>query len=154
MAELFDMETERFLLRRWRDADREPFARMNADPTVMEFYPAAALSRRKRRHGRPHQDAFCAAWFWPWAAELRETGEFIGYVGLAVPHFVAAFTPCVEIGWRLASDSVGEGARDRRRPRGAFATALNSSRCREIVSFTVPANIAFAPGDGETGHVP
>ncbi|HEY9424520.1 MAG TPA: GNAT family N-acetyltransferase, partial [Microterricola sp.] len=32
--------TERLLLRRWTDADREPFARMNADPAVMEHFPA------------------------------------------------------------------------------------------------------------------
>jgi ribosomal-protein-alanine N-acetyltransferase len=38
------------------------------------------------------------------AADLAESGEFIGFIGLAVPAFEAAFTPCVEIGWRLAAE--------------------------------------------------
>jgi hypothetical protein len=38
----------------------------------------------------------------PWPVEVRTSGEFIGFVGLAVPTWEAAFTACTEIGWRLA----------------------------------------------------
>jgi RimJ/RimL family protein N-acetyltransferase len=40
MAELIELETERLRLRQWIELDREPFARLNADPRVMEFFPS------------------------------------------------------------------------------------------------------------------
>ena len=79
------LRTERLILRRPREADREPFARMNADPRVMEFFPATllreesdALMERIKAHREQHGFSWCAA-------ELQDTGEFIGFIGLAVP---------------------------------------------------------------------
>jgi RimJ/RimL family protein N-acetyltransferase len=132
--------TDRLLLRRWRESDREPFARMNADPRVMEFFPrplsldeSNQLVDRIEAHFEEHS-------FGPYAAELAEDHSFIGYIGLAVPEFSSHFTPCVEIGWRLAAAQWGrglatEGAREI--VRHAFGElALN-----ELVSFTVPGNL-------------
>jgi RimJ/RimL family protein N-acetyltransferase len=134
------IETERLLLREWRDADREPFARMNADPRVMEFFPAtltveetAAMLERVRAHGERHG-------FGWWAAELKETGAFIGFIGLAVPYFEAHFTPCVEIGWRLAAEYWGRGLATEG-ARAALQYGFDVLGLREIVSFTVPANV-------------
>jgi RimJ/RimL family protein N-acetyltransferase len=149
-AELCEMETERLLLRRWRDADRAPFARLNADPTVMEFYPAPlsaeesdAMVDRIESHFRQHG-------FGPWAAELRETGEFIGYVGLAVPRFVAHFTPCVEIGWRLAAEQWGKGLATEG-ARAVLRYAFEVLALLEVVSFTVPANVHSRRGMEKLG---
>jgi len=133
-------ETERLILREWTKADREPFARMNRDPRVMEFMPALmsrqesdGLADRIEAHFRKHGFGLCAA-------ELRENYSFIGFVGLSVPAFEAAFTPCVEIGWRLAADHWGrglatEGAREMVRY-GFEMMGLDA-----LVSFTAPANI-------------
>ena len=85
-------ETERLILRRWRASDREPFARMNADPRVMEFFPSVltreesdrTLTDRIQPHFEKHGFGLCAV-------ELRETGEFAGFIGLAVPSFEAHF---------------------------------------------------------------
>jgi RimJ/RimL family protein N-acetyltransferase len=93
-------QTDRLILTHWQPSDREPFSRLNADSRVMEFMPAL-LSRgesdrmadRIEEHFREHGFGLCAA-------ELREDHSFIGFVGLSVPAFQAAFTPCVEIGWR------------------------------------------------------
>ena len=140
MADFGGIETERLLLRRWREADREPFARMNADPRVMEYFPALLSpyeSDRLIEHINAH---FERHGFGLWAAELRATGEFIGYVGLAIPHFDAAFTPCVEIGWRLDATHWGRGLATE----GARALAhhaFNVLGLTEIVSFTVPGNL-------------
>jgi RimJ/RimL family protein N-acetyltransferase len=134
------LETPRLLLRPWRASDREPFARLNADPHVMEFFPAlltpaetyAAMDRIEAHH-QSHG-------FGLLAAELRTTGEFIGYLGLAVPNFETAFTPCVEIGWRLAVEHWGHGYATEGAQalmHHAFATLMLS----EVVSFTVPANL-------------
>jgi RimJ/RimL family protein N-acetyltransferase len=140
MAEVCDIETERLRLRRWRDADRAPFARLNADPTVMEFYPAPLSAEESDAMVDRLESHFLQHGFGPWAAELRETNEFIGYVGLAVPRFVAAFTPCVEIGWRLAAEQWGKGLATE----GACAViryAFEVLALPEVVSFTVPANV-------------
>ncbi len=97
------VETPRLILRPWRDADREPFAGMNADPRVMRYFPST-LTRAESDDLADRAGAFLAEHgFGPLAAELRETGEFIGYIGLWIPTFEAHFTPCVEIGWRLAT---------------------------------------------------
>ncbi len=106
---MLTLKTERLILREWNEADREPFARMNADARVMEYLgePMAReqsdeVADRIEAHFRAHGFGLCAA-------ELAESGEFIGFIGLAVPTFEAAFTPCVEIGWRLAAEYWGAG---------------------------------------------
>jgi RimJ/RimL family protein N-acetyltransferase len=133
--------TARLLLRRWRDPDRELFARLNADPRVMQFFPAP-LSRAESDALVDRAEAhFATHGFGPFAAELRETGRLIGFTGLMVPAFEAHFTPCVEIGWRLDASVwnhglATEGARE------VLRYAFEDLRLAEVVSFTVPANLA------------
>ena len=135
-----NLRTERLILRGWRDVDREPFARMNCDPAVMEHFPALlsreesdALVDRAEAHLKQHE-------FGLWAAELDETGEFIGYIGLVIPQFEAAFTPCVEIGWRLAREHWGKGLATEG-ARSLVRHAFDVVSLAELVSFTVPANV-------------
>src|SRR4051812_45550739 len=101
--------TERLHLRPWRREDRGPFAALNADPRVMEFLPkilddreSDALAERIEHHVERHG-------FGLWAVEVPGVAPFIGFVGLSVPTFEAHFTPCVEVGWRLAFDHWGKG---------------------------------------------
>jgi RimJ/RimL family protein N-acetyltransferase len=61
-----------------------------------------ALVDRIEAHFRCHGFGLCAV-------ELRDDRSFVGFIGLAVPTFEAHFTPCVEIGWRLAADCWGRG---------------------------------------------
>jgi RimJ/RimL family protein N-acetyltransferase len=134
------LATERLILRAWREEDREAFARMNRDPAVMEFFPALltpaesdALVDRAEAHIAAHG-------FGPWAVELKSTGEFIGFIGLSTPRFEAHFTPCVEIGWRLAAAHWGRGLATE----GAHAVAaygLGKLGLNELVSFTSENNI-------------
>ncbi len=134
------IETERLILRPWSDSDREPFARLNADSRVMEFISAPlsregsdALVRRATEHFERHG-------FGPWAAELKETGDLIGFIGLFIPSFEAHFTPCVEIGWSLAFDHWGRGLATE----GAaevLRAGFDEFGLDEIVSFTTAANL-------------
>jgi RimJ/RimL family protein N-acetyltransferase len=132
--------TERLVLRHWREADREPFARLNADARVMEFM-AGPLSRKEsdllveriEAHFRERGFGLCAA-------ELRRDGSFIGFVGLAVPAFECAFTPCVEIGWRLAADHWGQGLATEG-AREMVQYAFDGIGLDALVSFTVPGNV-------------
>jgi len=131
--------TERLILRNWHEADREPFARMNADPRVMEFMPHSlsaqesnTLADRIEAHFREHGFGLCAV-------ELRRDGSFLGFIGLNVPSFHAAFTPCVEVGWRLAAHCWGQGLATEG-AREIVRYGFHVLGLEELVSFTVPAN--------------
>lgn len=131
--------TERLILRRWKESDREPFAEMNADPRVMEFLPAI-LTRAESDDFMDRIEAqFAARGFGLLAAERRESGEFIGYVGLFVPGFEAWFTPCVEIGWRLAAQWWGRGLATEA-ARAVMQYGFEMAGLKEIVSFTAIGN--------------
>lgn len=133
------IETERLLLRRWKELDRQPFARMNADSRVMEFMPPLSRAESDLLIDRI-ESRFRERGFGLYAAELRQEQLFIGFIGLAVPAFQAHFTPCVEIGWRLAADHWGRGLATE----GALAVvrhAFGPLALDALVSFTVPANL-------------
>ena len=140
MSRKMALATERLLLRRWRDEDREPFARMNCDAAVMEFFPAL-LTRAESDSLMDRAEAhFAAHGFGPWAAELKATGEFIGYIGLFIPRFEAHFTPCVEIGWRLDAPYWGRGLATEA-ARAAAKHAFGELGLKELVSFTSESNV-------------
>lgn len=135
------LRTHRLLLRPWRAADRAPFAALNADPEVMRHF-TGTLTRDKsdvlvdwvERHFEIHG-------FGPCALELVEGGEFIGFTGLSIPEFETAFTPCVEIGWRIAREHWGRGYATEA-ARAAVAYGFDTLGLGEIVAFTVPPNSA------------
>src|SRR5436309_1687387 len=96
------LASSRICLRRWRDEDRDTFAAMNADARVMEFFRSPlgreasdAMVDRIEKHFDKHG-------FGLWAIEVPGVAPFIGFAGFDVAQFAAPFTPCVEIGWRLA----------------------------------------------------
>jgi len=133
------LETPRLLLRPWREPDLVAFAALNADPMVMEHFPSVldrsasdALAGRVQSH-------FDRYGFGLWAVELPGVEDFIGFIGLAVPSFTAHFTPCVEVGWRLARPHWGQGYATEG-ARAAVEFGFGRAGLREIVSFTPPAN--------------
>jgi len=136
-----ERRTERLLLRGFRGEDLRPLAELNADPRVMEHFPApmtldesAAQLARFRQHWAEHG-------FGWWAVEVPGVAPFIGWVGLARPRFEAHFTPCVEVGWRLAAAFWNRGyATEGAREALGFGWELRSPRLEEIVAFTVPGN--------------
>jgi RimJ/RimL family protein N-acetyltransferase len=134
------LSTPRLILRRWREQDREPFARMNADPVVMEFMPACLTRTESDRLVTRFEAHFERHGFGPFAVEISETGAFIGFVGLLIPSFEARFTPCIEIGWRLASEYWGRGFATEAAQR-VLEEAFSWWKLSEVVSFTVPGNV-------------
>jgi ribosomal-protein-alanine N-acetyltransferase len=136
-----ELRTPRLLLRRWRDADLEPFAALNADPRVMEFFPAvltpAESDRLVRERILPH---FAEHGYGLWAVEVPGVTEFAGFVGLVEQTFVAPFTPCVEVGWRLDARYWGRGYATE----GAHAAldhGFGVAGLDEIVSLTAVTNV-------------
>jgi RimJ/RimL family protein N-acetyltransferase len=134
------LRTDRLVLRPWRDADRAPFAALNADPQVMQFFPRT-LTRAESDAvvGRIH-DHFVRHGFGFWAVEASGVADLVGAIGILVPAFEAAFTPCVEVGWRLARQYWGRGYATEGAS-AALAFGFGQLDLDEIVSFTVPANL-------------
>lgn len=134
------LHTERLLLRRWTDADREPFARLNADPEVAR-YLAGPMTRvdSDRLVDRIEAD-FDADGFGLWAVEVSDRGQFIGYTGLSRPRFTAHFTPAVEVGWRMARSAWGHGYATEAAG-AALGHGFGPAGLGEIVSFTTRANL-------------
>ena len=134
------LKTERLVLRSWRKSDREIFARLNADPLVMEHFPGV-LSHAESDSFADRIDAhFKDHAFGLWAVEVPGEADFIGFVGLAVPGFDAHFMPAVEVGWRLDKAYWGRGFATEA-AHAAVADGFERVGLAEIVSFTTPANI-------------
>jgi RimJ/RimL family protein N-acetyltransferase len=139
MTEDRTITTDRLLLRQWRQADLDPLAHLNADPRVMAHFPAA-LSRAESDAAAQRWRGQIAERGWGlWAAELRSSGELIGFVGLQVPSAALPFSPCVEVGWRLAHEHWGHGYATEG-ARAALKFGFEQLGLAEIVSFTTLGN--------------
>jgi ribosomal-protein-alanine N-acetyltransferase len=134
-----EIRTHRLLLRGWRAEDREPFAAMNADPAVREYF-RSVLSRDESDSQADWIEAeLSERRFGLWAVEIPGVTPFAGFTGLSVPAFKADFTPCVELGWRLAREHWGHGYATEA-ARAAVEFGFTQMGLDEIVAFTVPAN--------------
>ena len=136
MADPIEVATVRLRLRQWRDADRAPFAALNADPLVMKYF-ASVISREASDRSIDVWQAELAERGWSnWAVEKVQGGEFIGFVGLSVPRRAELpFMPCVEIGWRLGRAFWGQGYATEA-ARAALRVGFERLGLPEIVAFT------------------
>jgi RimJ/RimL family protein N-acetyltransferase len=135
-----ELRTERLLLRDWQDGDLAPFAAMNADRAVMEHFPDVLSREDSDRTAERIRSHIRERGFGMWAVEVVGEAPFIGFVGLMNPRFVAHFTPCVEVGWRLAHaywnrGYATEGAR------AALRAGFEGLGLEEIVAITVAKNV-------------
>lgn len=134
------IETERLILRPWREADREPYAAMSADPEVMRWLGRGPMSRvesdaqldRFEAGADPRGLGFLAA-------ERRGDGALLGYIALAPIPFEPAIPQGWEIGWRLARPYWGEGYASE----GAAALLAHgfAAGLAEVLSFTATSNL-------------
>ena len=132
------LETERLILRGWDDADLAPFADLNADPEVMRYFPAPldrAESDRMVQIARQRWAERGMCW---WAVQPKD-GDFIGFVGLNSPGMQTHFTPCVEVGWRLARTAWGKGYATEA-ARASLDWGFQEEGLDQIVSFTATQN--------------
>lgn len=137
---IIEAETERLLLRQWHESHLEPFYRLNADPRVMEFFPTPLnraqsdrVAARCQAHIEEHGWGF-------WAVELKDSGAFVGFVGLNIPTATLPFSPCVEIGWRLAVEHWGKGLATEA-AKESLRIGFEVVQLPEIVSFAVISNV-------------
>ena len=139
MTLIIEPTTKRLWLRQWRENDRAPFAALNADPEVMQYFPGT-LNRFQSDlwidfvRGEIDHEGWGL-----WALQHIHSGAFLGALGLHVVEFEAPFTPAVEIGWRLARRYWGHGFAPEA-AMAALSVGFDQLGLDEIVSFTVPEN--------------
>ncbi|MEO9200713.1 MAG: GNAT family N-acetyltransferase [Antricoccus sp.] len=132
--------TDRLILRQWRDSDYAPFASLNADAEVMEHFPSVLTRGESDAMAQRCQDRIDQDGWGLWALESRDSGDFIGFTGLAAPRFEAHFTPTVEIGWRLRRSAWANGYASEA-ARAALRFGFEELKRGEIVSFTPSENL-------------
>lgn len=134
------IETERLILRTWRKEDTDPYFQINQDLKVIEFL-LGPLTMEQVNDFIPainnHQDK---RGYTLWAVELKETGELMGFIGLNYTDWASHFTPTVEVGWRLGSQYWGKGF-STEGAKASLEYGFKQCGLKEIVSFTVPANV-------------
>lgn len=135
MTSIIELTTHRLRLRQWQPSDFELFAALNADSTVMEYFPAP-LSRPDSDAMALRCQALIAERGWGlWAVETLASQQFIGYVGLHIPSADLPCSPCVEIGWRLARIHWGQGYATEA-AKASLKVGFEQLELPEIVSFT------------------
>jgi RimJ/RimL family protein N-acetyltransferase len=133
------LRTERLLLRRWREEDRDAFAALNGDPVVMEHFPAPLTRARSDLVFDLFDLDFEANGFGIWSVDEVRSGELVGFAGLARVSFLAHFTPAVEVGWRLVPPAWGRGYATEA-ARAALGFAFETIGLDEVVSLAATTN--------------
>lgn len=95
--------------RPYEESDIEYLAKINADERVMEFFPSVQSVERTSEFVSRMMDAQDKYGFCYFAVETLVDARLIGFIGLCKQTYEAEFTPCVDIGWRLAYDTWGRG---------------------------------------------
>ena len=134
-----ELETPRLRLLAWQARHIAPFGEMNADPEVMRYFAATLTLEQTKASVEAWRSQFAERGWSNWAVELKDSGTFIGFVGLSVPRRQLPFSPCVEVGWRLARRFWGHGYATEG-AKASLAVGFGQLGLAEIVSFTALAN--------------
>ncbi|AYN26107.1 MULTISPECIES: GNAT family N-acetyltransferase [Buttiauxella] len=134
-----EYQTERLILRLWKQSDREPFAAMNASPEVMRYFPNTRTREESDNMVNAVEQILADKGWGLWAVEEKSSGAFIGFVGLNIPGYELPFSPVIEIGWRLDKPFWGKGYAPEA-ARKALEIGFNQYAMDEIVAFTALEN--------------
>lgn len=134
------LETERLILRQWKERDYFPFIKMGLDPKVMEYFPSLLSEDESLEFINKAKEIIDKNKWGFWAIELKQSREFIGFIGLHNQPEQFNFSPCVEIGWRLAKEYWGKGYATEG-AKAALEYAFNNLNLNKVVSFTADSNI-------------
>jgi len=126
-------------MRRWREQDLAPFAALNADPLVMEHFPATLSHQESGALVGHIERGFREHGYGLWALELPGEASFIGFTGLAQVRGDVPFAPAVEVGWRLARQFWGRGLASEA-ARASLAFGFDVHGMPEIVAYTAMNN--------------
>ncbi|MCM0019446.1 MAG: GNAT family N-acetyltransferase [Tagaea sp.] len=135
------LRTERLILRPWTQADRAPFAAMNADPEVRRFFASLQTRAESDKSADFLAGQFARTPYGPWAVEIPGETAFAGFVGPWETPLDVRPHGSVEIGWRLARAFWSRGYATEA-ARAALDFVFREEHLDRIVAFVVPTNIA------------
>jgi RimJ/RimL family protein N-acetyltransferase len=133
------IQTDRLILRAWRDADRPDMAAMQADPEVMHDYPAPLTRAESDMRVDRYQSAIARLGFGRWVMARRDNGAFLGYVGVMPIFDDHPCAPGVEIGWRMTRAAWGFGYASEGAA-AALRDGFERMRFGEVIAYTAPTN--------------
>jgi RimJ/RimL family protein N-acetyltransferase len=131
--------TDRLIMRRWRPSDIEPYAALNADPEVMRYFPSTLTRAETEEHIARIEARFESHGAGLWALEVAETGQLIGFTGLAAMRDGVPGAGGTEVGWRLARSAWHQGYASEA-ARAALRVGFNGLGLDEIWSITAVLN--------------
>ena len=134
MAQITKLETERLIMRQWLPSDYSLFSVINADPAVMKYYPNIFTEQKSNEFAKKCETLISNNGWGFWAVELKNSSEFIGFVGLHNPEAKLPFSPCTEIGWRISNLYWGHGYATEA-GNAALKFAFEQLKLDEVISF-------------------
>lgn len=133
------LETPRLIIRPWKMSDLEPFAQLNADSDVMRYFPAP-LTKVESDALAERIQSFISIYGWGfWAVELKQNQKFIGFTGLLYQPEQFDFSPCTEIGWRLAKEYWHKGYATEA-AKACLDFAFQRLEINEVIAITATTN--------------
>ena len=139
-------ETDRLLIRNWRDDDIDLFHEINSDPQVMEFFPFRRNRQQALEMMQTIQKKIAETSYGFFALEQKSDGSPIGFGGLAIVG-VEPLMPAdtVKVGWRLAKPPTGEKGSLQRPEARFYASASRSAVWKRSCRSRSPTTIAPRP---------
>jgi len=146
------IKTPRLVLRQWKASDQEPYIQLNRDTDVMEFFPSVLSNKETLAQIEKISNHISQFGYGLFALERKDNHKFIGFTGLSHPGFKSAFTPCVEIAWRLSRANWDQGFATEA-AKACLDFALNTLKLSEIYAFTSVYNVRSEQVMVKTGMV-
>ncbi|MGL4184745.1 MAG: GNAT family N-acetyltransferase [Thiotrichaceae bacterium] len=133
------IETNRLILRNWCDEDYSAFARLNADPRVMRYFPACLSTTESDALAERLRSLITQQDWGIWAVVLKQSNEFIGFTGLYGPTTDFTIEPSIEVAWRFATQYWGKGYATEAAS-AVIAFGFEQINLAEIIAFTAVVN--------------
>lgn len=129
--------------RNWFDTDLPKMTAINSDAEVMKHFPSIQTTQQTQEFIARMQSQFVAKGFCYFAVETIEKNEFIGFIGISQQTYEADFTPCIDIGWRIAKQhwSLGYATEGAKRVLNYAFDDLNISKILSIAPAVNNASI-------------
>ncbi|WP_341666788.1 GNAT family N-acetyltransferase [Alcaligenes sp. SDU_A2] len=140
MSSPISLNTARLLLRPWQTSDLPAFARLNADPQALQYYPATLDRAQSDALAQRSQHLIEQQGWGQWAVQEQASGQFVGMVGLNIPVAKLHFQPCVEVVWRLLPEFWGKGYATEA-ARASVDFGFHTLKLAQIVAYTTELNL-------------
>lgn len=135
------LETERLSLRTWKQDDLSNLLTLCSDPEVMRYFPTTLDEKETKAFLKRLMDMYDKHGYTYFAAERKDTGAFVGFIGLAYQDYTSPCTPNVDIGWRLLPSSWGKGFATEG-AKACLAYGFREKKLDTIVSVCSTINVA------------